>query len=150
MPAQKVLWLPDFLRKNEPARVALGVLVSPQKAQKGFSPENYLETWKDKVDRLLQEREKALPGSVRLDLQVLGPPDLDLHDLDAESLLSALGNHHNLKDGLGKLLRYLRNPNQEHQDDLLEVYPQESQAPSPQEELQEQKALNLQEFLLSL
>lgn len=145
----KVLWLPDFLKESQPARAALGVLVQSQQAKKGLSPEEYLASWESKVDRLLQAREKEQPGGVRQDLAVLEPPALELHGLEAESLRLALGNHHDLKDGLGKLLRYLRHPSQENKDDLLAVYPPDQALP-PRQELQEQQNLRFLDLLLSL
>lgn len=141
------LWLPDFLRRNWGARAGLGVLLPP--GVKDLDPDQYLGQWEEKAEQLLQQREEEQPGAVRLDLQSLDP-DLELHDLSGDSLRLALGNLHSSLGGLGKLLQYLRKPDQESKQNLLDLYPPEGPALSPQEELKEQKELSLVEFLQSL
>ncbi len=147
-----MLWLPEFLRRSRSAREALAVLVSPQQVKDGLlSPERYLAEWEAKVDRLMEARKQEQPGSVRLDLGHLGPPGLELYRPGrGEPPRASLGNHHNLKGGLSRLLRYLRNQSQEYKADLLALYPQEERALSPQQELQEQENLQFIDLLLSL
>ena len=152
MPAQKVLWLPDFLRRSQSARAALGVQVPPRVAKEGMNPENYMAYWETKAEELLRKREKQEPGGVKADLELLGPPEVDLYDLDGESLRSALANHHNWKNGPGWLLEYLRRPSPALKQELLEMYPPDDELEplSPQEEVEEQEKLEFVEFLEAL
>jgi len=105
--------------------------------------------WEAKAERLLQEADQQ-PGGVRSALEFLDP-DLEMWDLSADSLLSVLGNHHNVRGGLGLLLQYLRHPSQELKQDLLEVYdPDPDEVLSPKEDLEEQENLIFIEFLFNL
>lgn len=146
MPAQK-LWLPDFLKDSRPARVGLGVLVPPQ--VENLDPSSYLEEWKKKLRGLLKKK-----GDVVGSLLILGQEVLDQYqpnDPDQDDLVAAVRLHPE-SAGLETFLAYLRKPNRENRDDLLERYPQDPKDDrlNPQEQLEEQKELNLDEFLLSL
>lgn len=163
MPAQKVLWLPKFLRDNRPARVGLGVLVSPQGAQQLDNPKGpnrawaYLGHWEDKARELLKRKEKEAkygPQEVYGVLLSLGPQVADQYqagDEDQSDLLGAIQQHPESR-GLARLLTYLRNPSQENKKELLSRYPQdpENDRLHPNGEMQEQNEASLAEFLLSL
>jgi hypothetical protein len=163
MPGQKVLWLPKFLRDNRPARIGLGVLVSPRGAAQLDNPKDpdrawaYLGHWEDKARELLRRKEQeAKYGSREVYgvLLSLGPQVADQYlagDEDQEDLLKAIRQHPE-SGGLAHLLAYLRDPGPATKKDLLNRYPQDPKHDrlSPTEELQEQKEASLAEFLLSL
>jgi len=159
MPTQKVLWLPDFLRDSRPARVGLGVLVPPKWAEALDNPEYpdrawlYLEAWKEKV-RELVKKVKKYEGHLEVCriVDCLGPQVADQYlpgDEKQEELIDMIRQAPEVS--LAHILGYLRDPSPANKQDLLDHY---SQSPedhlSPQQELQEQKDLNLDEFLLSL
>jgi hypothetical protein len=146
MPEQKVLWLPEFLRDNRPARVGLGVLVP---SQIELDADSYLLEWKEKFRELLKPKKgRDIPAALSLlNVEWLwSPNDPDHDDLIGEVRL------HPETSGLSGLLAYLRDPSPENRDNLLERYPQDPQNDrlSPKEQVKEQESLELDEFLLSL
>ncbi len=150
---KRVLWLPDFLKDSRPARVG-AVFLPSQVAKRGPEAWEYLEAWKEKVRELVKKVEKQ-EGSleVRRVLDCLGS-EVAEHYLPRDEKQEELTDMVRAAPevSLEHILAYLRNPSPENKLDLLKRYPQNPRDDhlSPQQEKQEQRDLNLDEFLLSL
>jgi len=68
---------PGISRKSNPARLRLGVLVSPERAKKGLKVEECLEEWQDKFRELVARLEKEPRGKSQVQAALPGLDPVD-------------------------------------------------------------------------
>ena len=133
--AIRLPWVPEWLVNSQKARVGLSVLVDQGKEP---PPEEWEGLWVDRIKELAQEESVRDLDQVRMWEDLQGGQMLVRK---VQHLLGLLGS--TIAPGLWYQLQNARAGNQEARQELLEKFPQEDPAPSPEERLEELREAGL-------